>query len=152
MPGAVGKFRAGKAGRIKFNGTYCTLMAWSVDESGGDLDTTNFENYTTEYGVDSNGIGRSFEQGLVGVEVASFSCEGNWNAAQNPFDNPPAIYVRDDGPEMFLFINRTDNTFYRFYATRILAANVRTDAKGLVSFRFNGKSQGPYLRPTGNVT
>lgn len=148
---AVGRFRAGKAGRIRFNGTNCTLTTWTVDESGGDLDTTNFESYSTAYGVDSNSIGRSFEQGLVGVEVASFSCSGYWNAAQNPFENPPAIYIRDDGPEMFLYVNIVDATYYRFFATRILTASVNVDAKGLVSFSFTGKSQGPYTRPSGNV-
>lgn len=151
MPGPVGRFRAGKAGRIRFNATNCRLNQWSVQDSGADLDTTNFESYTTEYGTDSNGIGRSFEQGLIGQEVATFDCQGNWDQSANPMDNPPAIYARDDGPEMYLYLNRTDNTFYRFYATRILSASVTCDSKGLVTFSFNGKSQGPYLRPTGST-
>lgn len=151
MPGAVGTFRSGKQGRVLFGGTACRLNSWTVEDSGESLDTTNFESWTNAYGDTSTSMGRSFQQGVIGQEVATFSVDGNWDASANPMDATPGIYTRDDGPAMLLYLNRTDATFYQFYATRIFGANVACDSKGLVTFSFNGASQGPYLRPTGSV-
>lgn len=152
MPGAVGSFRSGKLSKVLVGVTACRLNVWSVAESGADLDTTNFESYDTSYGYtdQARGIGRSFEQGMIGVETAVFNLDGNWDAAANPLDDPPGLYVREDGPEIKLYVSRIDDTFYDFYVTRILSADVATDAKGLVTFRCSGKNQGPYLRPTGS--
>lgn len=151
MPGATGTFRAGKNGRIVFNGTNLFLRNGNVRESGQDLPTLNFEGWTSAYGSTGNGGGRLFDQGLIGAETAEFNCDGNWNAAQNPFGTLPGIYTRDDGPRQDIYLNRNDVTFYLFYTTRILGAEVGVPVDNLVSFRYNGKNQGPYQRPIGSV-
>ncbi len=146
----VGNFRAGKGGRVQVIDqalTICKMMKYSAKENAADLDTTNFENTIT-----SPILGTvCYTQGLVGPIGADFSVSGNWDAAQNPLDDPPGFYVRDDGPELVLFTNRTDNIFYDFLLTRFLSTTLDVDVNGLVTFSVDGKSQAAYNRPVGSV-
>lgn len=150
--GPVGVFRAGKGGAVNVNSTVCNMKKFSVTESAGDLDTTNFESWTDEYGSSGSGGGISFEQGLVGVLSAKFDIDGNWDAAQDPYDPPVGFYPRDDGPQVVTYINFIDTTYFQFFATRFLTGTVATATADLVTFAISGKNQGPYQRPTGSVT
>ncbi len=149
---AIGSFRSGKGGRFRFDNTNLKGRKWSVAEEGNDLDTTNFECFTEDYGSTGAGGGRSFTQGLIGLETASCNYEGSWDAATNPFDDPPAIYARDDGPLCQLYINQVDNNYYEFAETRVLTASVDCAVDGLVSFNFSFKNQGPWSRPAGSFS
>lgn len=148
LANVAGNFRAGKGGRIKWGAASFLFMAsWGVDESGIDLPTTNFESFTTALGTTGSGGGRNFTQGLIGPETAACKITGLWNAAQNPFLSPPGIYVREDGPQALMAMNRVDNDFYQFIATRVMKSSVKCDVNGLVTFDFDFMNQGPYVRP-----
>ena len=134
----MAKQRSGKGGRVQWNGTNLVLKKWSVTEYGDDLDTTNFE---------SGGV----EEGKTGVTRVEFSFEGDWDAARNPFDSPPAIYPRDDGGPCKLYENVTDNVYWNFPVVRVLSATNSAEARGLVAFSASCKNNGTYTRPTGSV-
>jgi len=144
-------FRSGKNGKIVIQGVGYALNHWEVTETGEVLDTNNFECFTQDFGTGLIGGGRSFSQGMIGFESADFTISGVWNAAQNPFEEPPGLYVSDLGPELILYINESDGTNYTFANTIISSTSVTTDATGAVSFSATGKNQGSYIRPTGNV-
>jgi len=151
---AVGNFRAGKGGRVEFIesvSTVCKMMKYSVKERGNNLDTTNFECWTSAYGSSGSGGGICFEQGLIGVQGADFDISGNYDAAQNPYDDPPGLYVRDDGPETVLYTNRTDDIYYDFLETRFLNTTLDVSVDGMVAFSVSGMSQYTFIRPTGSV-
>ncbi len=150
LTNTVGQFRSGKGGRVKVGSTFMTMNEYSVAESGQDLDTTNFECFTLAYGNTGN-TGRSFSQGLIGVETAQCQTSGLWNAAQNPFVSPPGIYLREDGPATLLSPNRVDNNYYNFLATKINACGIQCSITGLVTFNWSYTNQGPYVRPIGNM-
>ena len=80
----MAKFRAGKTSRASVGATNLNLAEWSASYSAADLDTTNFEDggYTT---------------GLIGPYNLDWSLKGSWDAGQNPQDDPPGLYPRDDG-------------------------------------------------------
>lgn len=153
--GTVGSFRSGKGGRITVvdeNGTAKMKMAvYTVKETGNKLDTTNFECFTDEFGSTGSGDGRSFSQGLVGVETADCTVTGLWEFSQNPFDDPPGIFVRDDGPLQQMFLSRNDAQFYKFFETLITTCTVKVSVKGDVSFDYGFENQGPYIGPTGSA-
>lgn len=149
---AATSFRSGKAGRITIDGTALALSSWSVSENGQDLDTTNFENWTNAYGstgTTPDGVdqGRSFTTGLIGTETAKFDISGYWDAANPPFEDPPSLYVSDDGGPLLLYINRTDATCYTFPVIRITQSKIDVSPDKIVTFSISGESQGPYTRP-----
>ncbi len=147
----VGSFRSGKASRIQVGtGTFLTENHWDVTETGDMQDTTNFECFTTDFG--SSGItgGRTMTQGLIGNESADVSAGGNWDANQNPYEDPPGIFISDQGPTTLLYINRVDNTFFGFDETLITQAAIGVDQDGVVTFAWKFKNQGPWSRPEGN--
>jgi hypothetical protein len=144
----VGTFRSGKGGRVVVGATNCRLNKWSVTESGTKLDTTNFESYTAAYGfTDAAGaVGRTFKQGLIGEEGATFNIGGNWDPTQNPSTDPPGLYVREDGPRIKLYPSRIDGMLYDFLSTILHQVTVNCSPPALVTFDVNGESQGPYTR------
>ena len=148
--GAVGSFRSGKGGRMLWGATKLKGQKWAVAESGANLDTTNFECFTTVYGSSGSGGGRSFSQQLVGIETAKVDYEGHWDSGINAYDNPPGVYIRDDGPQAKMVLNQVDANFYLFYATTVLSANLDCSVTGLLEFKFGFQNQGPYVRPTGS--
>lgn len=153
MPGgAIGTFRSGKGGRQIVGSTQLKGKKWSTKESNSKQDTTNFESFTTAYGSSGSGGGRAFTQGLIGNETAKSTYSGNWDAAVNAFDNPPAIYMRDDGPQIKNILNRVDNNFYLFYATLITDVGIDVDQAGMVAFDYSFENQGAYVRPTGSFS
>lgn len=197
----MGIFRSGKSGRMTIiplnaDGTYQVTNNWinikarkiQVGDSGVDEDTTNFECFVlalpavvnqaptalTGLGSSGSGGGRSFSQGLLGIETATITVNGHFDFSQQKgqgpggaaykglMDNPPGLYPRDDGPAMRAYGNRQrpagilgialPGQFYEFMSTRILSATMDIDVNGVVGLDLSAKSQGPYRRPTGSVT
>lgn len=134
----MAKFRAGKRGRTEVNSQILSNKEWSTTYRGVDLDTTNFE---------TNGKTTQLT-GPVGVD---WSIRGDWDASKNPLDDPPGLYPRDDGTNMQLFTNQTDNTPWQFPTFSVTNAKTTTSASGLVTFDTDGKSQDDFLPPEGSV-
>jgi hypothetical protein len=153
----IGSFRSGKGSRMRVgSATNLKGKQWSVAESDQEIETINFECFTTAFGSTGVGGGRSFGQSMSGPERAACSYSGLWDAATNAFglngisdNNPPAIYPRDDGPRMQLVLNQVDADFYDFTATKIGGTTLKVDVNGSIDFDFSFKSQGPWLRPKG---
>lgn len=134
----MSKFRAGKGGRTTVSSTTMTNSEWSCTHQGDNLDTTNFE---------SNG----FQEGIIGIQRLDWSVKATWNAAQNPMDDPPGLYPRDDGSSMYLYTNRTDAKSFSMPLFRCVSSTIRATATAKVEFDSSGSSQGGFSIPAGSV-
>ena len=132
------KQRSGKNAAVSVQGSLLNFAKWSADVKGDRLDTVNFE---------SGGVG----EGIVGIEEVSTSFGGDWDAGDNPFDDPPGLYPRDDLPDVVFTENTTDNVFWNFDYMFIETARNSAEVRGKVSFETSGYSQGVYDTPTGSV-
>jgi hypothetical protein len=132
------KARRGKDTKAQWGSTVLGVKNFTLTYRGDDLDT-------------SNTLSGGHEEGLVGFDVVEFSLEMDWDAGKNPLDDPPGIYVRDDGGPLKIWENVTDNTFWLLPVVRILSCVNSGPVKGLVSFNVTGKSNGTFTRPTGSV-
>lgn len=170
---AVGTFRHGKSGRVTIgdspNDVNIKVTKWSVTDSAPKADTTNFESFVPATGVTPNltssgaGSGRSYTQGLVGLETVVITIEGYFDFGFNPLDNlittvvPPApfgagLYIRDDGPHMrFLLSRDTGPIQYNLPDTMILSVAIGVDVAGAVTVAFTVENQGRFTRPTGSI-
>lgn len=119
-------------------GTQLAFAKWDVNFAVKDLDTTNFE---------SNGFG----EGISGIEQADLSFGGDWDAGQNPMDNPPGIYPRDDLANLDFYENVTDNVFWNFPYARLRSCKNGASVDGKVTYEASGMSQGLTVQPTGSV-
>ena len=135
---STGYQRSGKNSRVITNGTTLNFAKYDVDSSGDDQDTTNFE---------SDGV----EEGILGVQLATISFGGDWDAHANPYDDPPGLYPRDDLPNTYFYPNVTDGLYWLFPYARIRSATNGSEVRGKVSFNASGKNQGPFTDPTGSV-
>lgn len=131
------RHRAGKQGRISWEGTALNLKEWTSDHKGDDLDTTNFED---------NGL----ETGKIGIEVVDFTIKGDWDAGFNYYGDPPGIFPKDDAGPIMLYLSSPsyDNKFWSLPLARVLSARSSVPVRGLVSFEATCKSQGPFTKPT----
>lgn len=131
-----GHFRAGKNSRAQVNNQNMTTANWTATYTGEDLDVTNFE---------SNG----YSEGITGVLELGWSLSGRWNAAQNPYEDPPGLFPTDEGGPIELFVNVSDNTSYLMNQVRVVDSEAKTSAKDAVDFTASGKSQGSFSAPSG---
>jgi hypothetical protein len=144
---ATGYQRSGKNSRVTFGGPLAALAhsKWQATWRGDDLDTTNFE---------SGGKA----EGILGIEDIGISFGGDWDARANPYENanagpsPPGLYPRDDLGNLYFWINKNDNTFWRFPVSRIRSAASGAEVRGKVTFEVSGFSQGGWFPPTGSVS
>ncbi len=134
--GPVGLQRSGKGSRIIFNDVILLQGEWRAGFRGDDLDTTHFES-------------QGFEQGLIGIEVCEFNSTGNWDANNNVIDSPPGIYPQDLAPNIYMYTNVSDNVFWFLPFSRLISTENGSTVRGLVTFNFNGKSNGGFTPPTG---
>jgi hypothetical protein len=134
----TGTQRAGKNSRVQVNAVNLNQASWNVDYQGGDGDTTNFE---------SGG----YEEGIACVLSASWSVDGNWDAGDNPFDDPPGLYVRDDLQDLYFYENVSDAVLWDFPYARVRSAKNGANVTGVVTFGSSGKNQGEFDLPTGSV-
>jgi hypothetical protein len=132
------KARRGKDGKVQWGTTILGVKLWEVVERGDDLDTTN----TLSQGLD---------EGLVGVKGCEIRLEMDWDAGKNPHDDPPGIFVRDDGGPVKFWENATDNIFWNFPVVRVLEATNGGPVRGLISYNCRIKSNGAYTPPAGSV-
>lgn len=134
----MAKFRAGKNSRAQVSSNDLTRNSYSVTYRGGDIDTTNFES-------------EGYEEGIIGPIGADWNLDGHWNAGVNPFDDPPGLYPRNDGDEMYIWSNRTDDKYFNFPVFRCLSSTMRSTASGGVEISASGKNQGAFTIPSGSV-
>ncbi len=135
----MASFRAGKNSRARVDGDNLALDNWACRETGDYLKTDNFE---------SNG----FRTGLIGFKGLDADISGSWDANDNPLDDPPGLFVRDDGETANLYTNVTDNKFYDFAGGWVCPnSDVSTTADGLVLFKSTIKSDANYTLPHGSV-
>lgn len=135
---STGKQRAGKGSRVSVGSENLAFAKWSTNYKGDDLDTVNFESEGYDEGILS----------VIGVEI---SFGGSWDAGNNPYDDPPGLFPRDDLTGLAFFENVTDNVGWEFPYARLRSANNGVEVKGLVSFDASGMSQGAFTPPTGSV-
>ena len=135
---AAGTFRSGKNSRITCGVTNLSYTKWSIKERGSVHDTTHFE---------SSG---STEQ-LTGPTGCDIKFSGKWDAGQNPYTDPPALYRQDryaPAAGIKFYSNTTDNTPWTFTAMTIESSEVTSDVNGMVEFMVEAKSIGSYVRPS----
>lgn len=138
MSGMAGKWRAGKNTRISVGSQNLALASYDLTDSGADIDTTNTE---------SNGV----TEGIIGPENLDWNSGGKWDAGQNPLDNPPGMYPRQDGENLSFYTSQTDNVFYNLPFFRCHQATLRMTVQGGVDISARGKNQGSYSRAQGSV-
>jgi hypothetical protein len=129
---------SGKTSRISADSTVLSLAKFNVVEEGQDIDTVNF---------DSDGFG----EGILGIQFLRWTLGGLWDAGTNPLDDPPGIYVRDDLPDLILYLNVSDDQAYTMDYARVRSSTVGTDVHGAATFDASGMSQGEYILPEGSV-
>ena len=130
--------RSGINGRVSLDGTVANLAEWKVTTRSEFLDTSNHE---------SNG----YEEGIFGFRGADITLTGDWDAALNPFDDPPNLEDGQFIANTKLYISRTDDKYYNFAEIAIISADVTTPAKGKVSFSVTAKANGTFTVPSGSV-
>ncbi len=134
----TGYQRSGKLSRVTADGSALVHSKWNANWQGDDLDTVNFESV----GVD---------EGILGIEWVDLSFGGDWDAHDNPLDDPPGLFPRDDLPDLNFYVNTTDAVYWNFPYARLRSANNSTEVKGKVAFECSGKNQGDWNPPTGSV-
>ena len=134
MAAPSGSFLAGKNSRVRSSGQDLTANTWSATYNGIDLDVTNFE---------SNG----FDEGIKGVEKLTWSLDAAWNTAQNPNDDPPGLFPTDGGTDLIMYVNTADADGYNMPLYRVFNGTAGATAKGNVTFRADGCSQGTFTAP-----
>ena len=132
--------KPGKRGRVTIGTVQQTVRhifakEFTVDNSGEDLDTTNFE---------SGG----FDEGVLGIELLAFAFKGDWRPERNYLMNPPGLFPRDDLANVKLFPSTDDlANFWDIPCARVLKAHQTCPVKGVVSFDVDLKSNGKFVRP-----
>lgn len=134
----TGKQRAGKNSRVNVGSDVLTFAKWSVDAKVDMGDTTNFE---------SGG----YDEGITEIYSADISFGGNWDAGDNPYDDPPGLYPRDDLADVVFHENVTDDVGWDFDYVRIRSARNGAEVRGLVTFECSGSNQGAFTYPVGSV-
>lgn len=145
----MAKFRAGKTGRVQFNagGEYnMTAKGWTTSLDGDELDTSSFESAS----ITTPGVVLRGKTYLIGMSSLSWTIDANWDAAKNPLDQPPGLYVRDDGTLMKLFSSTADGRFWSMPTWMCSGCNMAVNATGIVSFKANGKAQDNFVLITGS--
>ena len=132
-----GTFRAGKSSRAQSNSQNMYANDYSLTYRAEDLDTTHFE---------SSG----YETGIIGIKGLDWTLNADWDAGANPLDDPPGIYPRDDGTQLKIYTNVSDNKAFVMATFRCFSSQITSSAKGKVSFSASGKSQGSFTVPTGS--
>lgn len=134
----MAKFRAGKNSRASCDGTVLNMNEYSWTHHGDPLDVTNFE---------SNGL----YEGIIGIQSLDWTLRGDWDAAKNPFDDPPGLYPREDGESLVMYTNKTDGKAASMTAYLCSDSTVNSTATGKVGYNAAGKSNGSFSVPTGSV-
>jgi hypothetical protein len=127
----MAKFRAGKSGSAAVNSIQMAMPRWNTTLSGDELDVSNFE---------SNGR-RSY---LIGLQGLAWGIGTLWQSDQNPLVDPPGLYMRDDGTNMKLNTNVTDNLFWTLPTWMCSNAAMTCDVHGVVTFDASGKAQADF--------
>lgn len=139
----TGYQRSGKNSRVEVELVALVRNKFDVEWSTKDLDTVSFESLGDD--------GNSYDEGIESIREAKFAVDGDWDAHQNAFDDPPGVYVRDDLSGLVLYLNTTDESLWSFPYSRIRSAKNTTAVRDKVGYSFSGMNQGQFTVPTGSV-
>ena len=135
----TGKPRSGKNGRLQINGTTVIgCHTFQIADGATWDDVTNFET-------------QGYAEGVFGIFSAAVALELYWNAAQNPFENPPNLKKGQILDTVRLYTNVTDIQFYSFAKLAIVNCTLGCPTRGVVTYSVQAQSDGPYTEPTGSV-
>lgn len=123
---------------MSVNGTTVNATTWAVQSQTDWQDVTNFET-------------QGYAEGVFGIRSASVQLELYWNAAQNPFDNPPSLKDNTILDSVILYINVTDISHYTFAKLAVVSCSLQTPTRGVVTYSVQCQSDGPWTEPTGSV-
>ncbi len=120
------------------------FSSWKADVSGKELETTNFNSYVLASDT-------SFEEGILGTLGCATSFGGDWDAGDNPLDDPPGLFPRDDLADVKYVVNQTDANFWDFAYMRLrTASSGANSANDKITFECSGMNQGPFIFPIGS--
>lgn len=139
----TGSQRAGKASQVLANGTALAFASWQANVKGTDLVTTNFESY--DLATDT-----TYGEGILGDLNCDLSFGGDWDAAENPLDDPPGLFPRDNLPNLEFVVNQTDANFWSFHYARLRNCSSNAKWDGKVEFTCDGHNQGVFAFPLGS--
>lgn len=136
--------RAGKTSQVIVNGVTLTFASYEAGVEGQDLETTNFDSYNV---ADE----QTYEEGILGKLKCSLRFGGDWDAGENPLDDPPGLFPRDDLPDLSFVVSRIDLTSWAFPYARIRTSTNGSSVGDKVTFSCSGMNQGPFSYPSGSV-
>lgn len=136
--GAVtGKPRHGKNGRFTAGAVNLRLQGYQVTDKCEDADTTNIE-------------GAGFAEEIDGIRSADVSANGVWDAARQPYVNPPNFVPGTFLVNVTIYVNVTDTTNYAFPSFFVVSVAVTINVHQAVQIALTGKSDGTFTPPAGN--
>lgn len=129
-------FLSGKTGSVVVNGATLAATRWSTTLSADELDTSNFE-------------GNGKKSYLIGLQGLAWTIGTLWDAAQDWFDDPPGLFMRDDGTNMKLYTKLSTNKFWSMPTWMCSNSAMEETVSGLVSITASGKAQQDFVQITG---
>jgi hypothetical protein len=119
---------------VRFNTYILTAKLWTVTPKCDKLDVTNFE-------------GAGFGQYITGILDADVSIDGDWDSANDPFSNPPAIVVGQIMSGVKLYTNGLASAFWSFPLLVITETPQKADVRGSISITITGSASGSFVYP-----
>jgi hypothetical protein len=136
--------RAGKTSRVLVGTSPLTFASWKSTVTGEDYPTVNFESYNV---ADD----QTYDEGIIGPISADIQFGGDYDAGDNPYDDPPGLFPRDDLADVAFYTSRLDAVNWDFPFVRLRSADNGAEIRGKVTFSVSGKSQGRFLYPSGSA-
>jgi hypothetical protein len=140
----TGSQRAAKTSRVIVGADNLTFASWSANVTGEDFPTVNFESYDAA-------TDQTYDEGILGPLTCEIKFGGDWDAGDNPYDDPPGLFPRDDLAGVQFQESRLDGVGWDFPYIRVRSAENGAEIKGKVLFSVGGKNQGPFTFPSGSI-
>lgn len=111
---------------------------WSVDPSVEDLRTDN----TADNG---------FSNRIAGINDLPWTIEHDWDADNNPMDDPPALYPGSVLTDLRLYLDQLASGAIYFGMPKaiVLGTPVNAMIDAIVHITVNGANKGAYTKPLG---
>lgn len=130
-------FFSGKNGKVTVNGTELLITGWKVEPEAERHDVTH---------TGSSGFGNI----ITSIKRAKFTIEMNWNAQQNPLDDPPNLVEGATITNVKCYLDGLTSPFWLFSSAKVLTNPVESKVGDVTKITVNCESDGSYTRPTGN--
>lgn len=138
------KFFTGKKADFALGTTtpviYCG-KGWSIDPTAAEHRTDN----TCDNGFSSR---------ITGILDCTFSISQDWDADNNPMDDPPGLYAGAVLADVNLILDSAATTPPKWFFTEavVLGTPMTNMVDALCHVDFNCANNGPFTRPTGSFT